>query len=272
MQERQRIDVMGCPVDPLTMEQTLQRVRELIADGGPHQHMAVNANKLVMMHSDPELARVVRESSLINADGSGVVLASRFLGHPLPARVTGVDLFDHLMGLCRDEGYRPFLLGAKQEVLERCANNVLARYPGLELAGMRNGYFTEEEERLVAEQIRESKADMLFVAISSPKKEKFLGTWLEQMRVPFCMGVGGTFDVFAGKTPRAPEWVQQAHMEWAFRLAQEPRRMWKRYLVSNTKFAVRLMQARYLGYRIPDGRVHGGHGSSARVPRAGSHA
>jgi len=241
---------MGIPIDCLTMEQTLARVEEMIASGQPHQHMAINAGKVVSMTKDPELLRVVVGCDLINADGAAIVYASRVLGQPLPERVAGVDLFTLLVERAAERGWRPYFLGAKEEVVSEVVRRFEALYPQLRVAGCRNGYFRDEDEPGIAQAIRESGADLLFVAITSPKKEKFLGRWMPEMGVPYCMGVGGSFDVVAGVTQRAPRVLQDAGLEWFWRFAQEPRRMWRRYLVGNTTFVARVLQARLTGYRL----------------------
>ena len=245
-----RIDLMGIPIDCLGFDETLDRIEEMIAEGGTHQHMAVNAGKVVTMTQDAELARIVAGCDLINADGAAVVMASQFLGQPLPERVAGVDLFVALIGRASERGYRPYFLGARPEIVEEVVRIFTAEYPKLEVAGWRDGYFGDEEEEEIVAAIRGSGAHMVFVAIPSPKKEKFLGRWLEAMEIPFCMGVGGSFDVVAGKTSRAPKVLQNVGLEWAWRLAQEPRRMWRRYLVGNTVFVARVLQARFSSYRI----------------------
>ena len=247
-----RVDLMGCPVDGLTLRQTVARVRELVRRGEPTQHMCVNANKVVQMHGDPELRRIVRESDLISADGAGVMLASHLLGRPLPTRVTGVDLFMELMRLAPLEGWRPYLIGARPEVIERTVGVLEERFPGLRLAGYRDGYFKEAEDEEVARTIRASQADLLFVGMPSPRKEIFLGRWLAEMEVPFAMGVGGTFDVVAGHVQRAPRWARDSGLEWAFRLAQEPRKMWRRNVYGSTTFLYRTVRASQGAYRLPE--------------------
>lgn len=247
-----RVDLMGCPIDSLTLRQTVARVRELVELGEPAQHMCVNANKVVQMHADAELRRIVRDSTLISADGAGVVLASRLLGRPIPSRVTGVDLFLELMRLAPLEGWRPYLIGAKPEVIERTVEVLQGRFPGLRLAGYRDGYFKEDEDPAIAAQIRDSGADLLFVGMPSPRKETFLGRHLHTMDVPFTMGVGGTFDVVSGTVQRAPGWAQRSGLEWAFRLAQEPRKMWRRNVYGSTTFLYRTVCASRGTYRLPE--------------------
>ncbi|GAB1390914.1 MAG: hypothetical protein AMXMBFR78_17780 [Rubrivivax sp.] len=231
-----RIEMMGCIIDNLSMEETLQTIEGFIASGKPHQHVVVNVDKLVKVQKDPELRRIINDCALINADGMPVVWASRLLGKRLKERVAGVDLFDALMGRAAVKGWRVFLLGAKEEVVAQVRALYTERYPALVIAGHRNGYWKPEEEQQVVDEITAARADLLFVAISSPKKEQFLGTYQARMRIPFAMGVGGTFDVFAGKVKRAPLWMQRAGLEWFFRFLQEPRRMFRRYFIEDAAF------------------------------------
>ena len=237
-----RIRFMGCPVDALDMAQTIRRIEEFIRDRKPRQHVVVNAAKLVEIQGDEELRQIICSCDLINADGMPIVWASRLLGTPLPARVAGSDLFQNLVRVCAEKGYRPFFFGARQWVVERVVEVFKARYPALDVAGFRNGYYSEEEEPGIAEMIRDSKADILFVGFSSPKKEKFLRKWMSVMQVPFSMGVGGSFDVIAGLTKRAPLWMQNCGLEWFYRFLQEPRRLWKRYLTTNSVFVYLLIK------------------------------
>jgi N-acetylglucosaminyldiphosphoundecaprenol N-acetyl-beta-D-mannosaminyltransferase len=228
---------MGCQIDNLTMEETLQKVEEFIVDGTPHQHVVVNVDKLVKASRDPELRQIINDCALVNVDGMPVVWASRLLGKPLKERVAGVDLFEALMRHAAEKGWRVFLLGAREEVVSKVATTYQRKYPRLTLAGYRNGYWKgEEEERKVVEQIRDSQADLLFVAISSPKKEQFLGRYQAEMKIPFAMGVGGTFDVSIGLVKRAPVWMQRSGLEWFYRFLQEPRRMFRRYFIDDMAF------------------------------------
>jgi N-acetylglucosaminyldiphosphoundecaprenol N-acetyl-beta-D-mannosaminyltransferase len=231
-----RIDLMGCKVDNLNMEETLGAVEGFIRAGTPHQHVVVNVDKIVKASRDPGLRRIINDCDLINADGMPVVWASRLLGKPLKERVTGVDLFEALMARAAQKGWRVFLLGAREEVVSGVARLYPARYPGLAIAGYRNGYWKPEEEAQVVAQIAAARADILFVAISSPKKEAFLARHQAAMQVPFAMGVGGTFDVAVGLVKRAPVWMQNAGLEWFYRFLQEPRRMFRRYFIDDMAF------------------------------------
>lgn len=238
-----RIELMGCPMDVARMGETVTVIDDAVAAGRFTQHVVVNVAKLVNMRKDPELDASVRECDIINIDGMGVVLGARMLGHDVPERVAGVDLFHALLAMSAQRGYSVYLLGAKDEVVAETARRVQQQYPGLKLAGYHHGYFWDDEEATV-ERIRASGAQLLFVAITSPKKENFINRWRDQLGVTFVMGVGGTFDVVAGKVNRAPLWMQKYGLEWLYRVIQEPRRMWKRYLVTNCQFAWLLMKAK----------------------------
>lgn len=231
-----RINLMNCRIDALDMHETVLEAERYINQRKPCQHVVVNVAKLVAMQKDPALKQIISQCSIINADGMPLVWASRLLGTPLPCRVAGVDLFQELVAVCSHKGYRPYFFGARQWVVEKMVETFTDRYPKLDIAGFRNGYFDVSEAQQIAGDIRKSRADMLFVGFSSPMKEQFLSRWMTHMQVPFCMGVGGSFDIIAGKTLRAPSWMQDAGLEWLYRVIQEPGRMWKRYAKTNPVF------------------------------------
>ena len=233
---RRRIAMMGCQIDNLTMEETVQAVEGFIVSGRPHQHVVVNVDKLVKASRDPELRRIINACALVNADGMPVVWAARLLGKPLKERVAGIDLFEALMRRAAERGWRVFLLGAREEVVSGVKDAYEQKYRGLNIAGCRNGYWQPDEEAQVVAQIAAARADLLFVAISSPRKEQFLGQYQDRMRIPFAMGVGGTFDVAVGKVKRAPPWMQKSGLEWFYRFLQEPRRMFRRYFIDDMAF------------------------------------
>lgn len=226
------------------MSDTVKLIDEKVSSGSFVQHVVVNVAKLVNMRKDSALAESVRACDIINIDGMGVVWGARLCGHQVPERVAGVDLFHELLEMGERRGFPVYLLGAKEEVVSRVAEKVGEQYPGLEIAGYHHGYFWDDE-RAVVEKIRASGAKLLFVAITSPKKENFINKWRDQLGVNFVMGVGGTFDVVAGKVKRAPQWMQRAGLEWLYRVLQEPRRMWKRYLVTNSQFAWLLVKEKF---------------------------
>ena len=246
-----RVNIMGVPVDALSMSETVDKIIGHIERGDQTQHMAINPAKVVRMMEDAEVRKTVRRCEVISADGIGFVWASRLLGNPLPERVTGIELMDRLMEQAAQRQLKPYFLGAKEEVVTAAVEHYQSKHPELLFAGYRNGYFKKEEEQSIADAIRESGADMLFVAISSPKKEQFLGSWRDRMHVPYCMGVGGSFDVIAGKVDRAPEWMQKRGLEWSYRWIQEPRRMLRRNMVDTPKFLVLALAYRLTGLEVP---------------------
>lgn len=228
---------LNIPIDALTMIETLEKVDSAITLNKQIHHTVVNAGKVVLMQTDKELEKSVIEADIINADGKAIVWAANLLGHKLPERVSGIDLMEELVKRSFEKGYKCFFLGATQDVVNRLVEIYKEQYSDDIIAGYRNGYFEKNEEEQIAKEISDSGANMLFVAITSPKKEIFLNTYKNQLtNVNFVMGVGGSFDVIAGKVKRAPLWMQNFGLEWFYRVVQEPKRMWKRYLVGNTKF------------------------------------
>mgnify|MGYP001392480387 CR=1 FL=1 len=230
-----RIEVMGCPMDVATISETVDKIDQAVAKNQFTQHVVVNVAKLINMQTDQALNSSVRNCDIINIDGMGVVLGARFLGYTIHERVAGIDLFYSLVSMSSKKDYPIYLLGSKDEVVKNTAAKLKILYPKLKIAGYHHGYFWENEKAIV-EKIQASGAKLLFVAITSPKKENFINRWKEKLGVSFVMGVGGTFDIVGGKVKRAPKWMQNYGLEWLFRIIQEPKRMWKRYLVTNTKF------------------------------------
>jgi N-acetylglucosaminyldiphosphoundecaprenol N-acetyl-beta-D-mannosaminyltransferase len=233
-----RANILGCAIDRLDLDETVARCDMLIRSRAGAQHVVVNAAKLVALRKDPRLRDVVARCSLVSADGQSVVWASRLLGDPLPERVAGIDLMEQLLALAETRGYRIFILGARADVLDRAVSRLGKRYPRLKIAGYRDGWFVDDDSEVVCAEIRAAEPDILLVAMSSPRKEFWLDRYGRELGVPFMMGVGGSIDVIAGATRRAPRWMQQVGLEWLFRLLQEPRRLWRRYLVTNSQFAL----------------------------------
>ena len=232
-----RINFLSIPIDAVSMEQTIEIADNCIQNNEKIQHVVINAGKVVAMQKDKDLFNSVVACNLINADGQSIVWAARFLGLKIPERVTGIDLMENLVQLAHQRKYKCFFFGAKEEVVSKVVSTYSEKYDPKIIAGYRNGYYSKEEEMNIAIQIKESGANFLFVAMTSPKKEIFLNEYKDILgNVNFTMGVGGSFDVIAGITQRAPRWMQKIGMEWFFRLLQEPRRMWKRYLIGNFKF------------------------------------
>ena len=202
----------------------------------PHTVITANASIICMMRRDPDLRRACLGGDLVVPDGMSVVWAARLAGASFPERVTGVDLMARLLAAGSERGLGAYFLGARREVVSKLADDCARRHPGLRVVGSRDGYFSLGDHQAIAEEIRERAPHLLFVGMPTPFKETWCERHRERLNVPVIMGVGGAFDVLAGFVRRAPRWVQSAGLEWAWRLAMEPRKMWKRYLVTNAEF------------------------------------
>jgi N-acetylglucosaminyldiphosphoundecaprenol N-acetyl-beta-D-mannosaminyltransferase len=244
--------VCGLPVHSLTLEESVAAAETLIEDDGPHQHVVLNAAKVVRAHDDPELARIIRSCSLVNADGQSVVWAGCLLGNPLPERVAGIDFMLALWRSAARRGYRVYLLGAEARVVQETAR--IAADQGIHVVGHRGGYWDEAQESHVVAAVREARPDILFLAVPSPRKDFFLARRQSELGCALAVGVGGSFDVVAGLRSRAPRWMQRTGLEWSYRLVQEPGRMFLRYAVGNTRFVA--LTAAYWAQRQTGAREH----------------
>lgn len=234
---RKLLIILGVPVDDLNMNQALLRLEDFIAigraTGRTHQVATVNADFVVNSLHDAELRRILQESDMATADGMPLVLGARLLGVPLADRVTGADLVPALAERAAQKGYSIYLLGARPGVGQRASEILQDRYPGLQIVGVMSppNVPIQEMDRSILDHIKAAKPDILLVAFGNPKQEKWIRLYAHELAVPVCIGVGGTFDMIAGLTKRAPVWMQRAGIEWLFRLAQEPKRLWKRYVL-----------------------------------------
>ncbi|PTP14234.1 glycosyltransferase [Vibrio sp. 10N.286.51.C3] len=236
--------VFECEVNNSTMKETLDVITHRINNSIFTQHCVVNVAKIVNMQSDQRLKESVTSCDVVNIDGMGVVWGGRLLGCNIPERVAGIDLYSELISLAADNSWPVYFLGASDNIVRSVVEIEQSRHPDLIVAGFNHGYFGEDEKPVV-EDIRNSGARLLFVAITSPKKENFINKWKGQLNVDFVMGVGGTFDVIAGKVNRAPVWMQKSGLEWLYRVLQEPKRMAKRYFVTNSMFILLCFKARF---------------------------
>lgn len=244
-----RHTLFGVALDPLTMDETVQRCLDAVRRGEQIEIGMVNAAKLVNMRRDPALAEAVAGCDLVLADGQAVVWAGRVLGVRLPERVAGIDLFMRLLAAAEVADIPVYLLGAQQEVLEMMLRQISERFPKLRVAGSRNGYFGDSEQEGIADSVADSGARLLFLGMTSPKKEIFTAGYGKRTGVHVVHGVGGSFDILAGITKRAPLVWQRMGLEWFYRTLQEPRRLGKRYLTTNAAFLA--MTVRELIHRTP---------------------
>jgi N-acetylglucosaminyldiphosphoundecaprenol N-acetyl-beta-D-mannosaminyltransferase len=232
-----RQNFLGVPIDCLTLADTIVAVDRAIRSQQCLRHVCINVAKFVAMRTNKDLEQDVHSSDIISADGMGIVWAARLMGIAIPERVAGIDLMEGVLRLCVARRYRPYFLGAAPDVLKVASLNIQDRFSGLELAGVQHGYFGSDQESDVIAAIKDSRADCLFIGMPTPRKERLLARFHNDFGVPFIMGVGGTFDVLAGRVHRAPRLVQNIGFEWLFRTIQEPLRLGPRYIKTNVAFA-----------------------------------
>lgn len=225
--ELNSIDLLGMRVDRVDMEGALSLIGRFIAEGTPHQILTADASMVVTASEDPEFAAIAAEADLVTADGAGILWATKRLGRPVRAKVSGVDLAARCCALSAEKGWRIFFFGAAPGIAEEARARMLARYPRAQIVGFRDGFFTPEEEGRIVEEIKAARPDILLVALGIPKQEKFIHRHKAALGVPVSIGVGGTFDVFSGMVRRAPKWMQNSGLEWAYRLLSNPKKISK---------------------------------------------
>lgn len=232
------VELLGIPISTLDWDETLKHIEQLISSGKPNIIVTADTSALVRAQEDDDFKRILKNASLVTPDGIGVVIAARLLGYSLTQRICGVELMDKLCAMAATNGYRVFLLGAKEGVAELAAKRLSEKHRGLKIVGTHHGYFSEAEEEKVVELIRQSKPHILFVAMGIPKQEKWIAKHLQELSVPVCIGVGGSFDVYAGVVKRAPRWVQRICMEWLYRAIKEPHRFKRLIAIPKLLFLV----------------------------------
>jgi N-acetylglucosaminyldiphosphoundecaprenol N-acetyl-beta-D-mannosaminyltransferase len=221
------VRVLDVPISRVTNEEALALLKEFVRSDAPHVVVTADAAAVVTAAADPEFRAVVHGADLVTPDSAGMLWAARRLGSPLPERVSGVDLVDQLCRLAGKHGWSVFFYGAAPGVAEAAAARLQERCPGMRIAGTAHGFLSETEQIALEERIREAKPDLLFVAMGIPRQEKWIWKRKEALGVPVAMGVGGSFDVFAGRVTRAPVWMQRHSLEWLYRLCKNPRKISK---------------------------------------------
>lgn len=234
----QRRDILGCNFHSVTTTDALAHISDWSSheERRTHTIVTVNVAILMLMRSDKRLAEAVSKADLVVADGAPIVWVSKWLRSRLPERVTGIDLMERMLEEGSRQRLRVFLLGTTEERLRALVRTVQLRYPGVEIAGCRNGYFSAAEHDDIVRQVRESRADVLLVGMPAPFKEIWCEDHRDALQTPAVLGVGGAFDVMAGFVARAPKPLQTVGLEWLWRLAMEPRKLWRRYLTTNSQF------------------------------------
>jgi N-acetylglucosaminyldiphosphoundecaprenol N-acetyl-beta-D-mannosaminyltransferase len=217
------LDLLGMRVSRVNREQAMALLRAYIRSGRPHHVVTADASGHVIAASDPEFLRIVNRAALVTPDSAGILWAARLLGRPLEERVSGVDLAEALCAESAAEGYGVYLYGAAPGVAEAAAARIRERYPGARIVGTADGYRNSpEQQRALLTDIMERRPAVLLVALGIPRQEKWIARHLPELRVPVCMGVGGTLDVLSGRVTRAPVWMQRRGLEWLYRLWKNP--------------------------------------------------
>jgi len=238
-----RIDILGVPVDCVSMNAALDCVDEFVTRPGAATIFAINPEKVMKARQDPWLLDQMRGAALLIPDGIGVVWAARLLGRASLERVPGADLMSGICGRATAKGYRIFLYGAAPETNALARTALEQRFPGIAIVGNRHGYVTQAEMPALVSEINASGAQILFVALGSPRQELWMAHHLPELTIKVCQGVGGTFDVIAGTVRRAPASWQATNLEWAYRLLMDPRRLPRQ--TSLPRFAWRVLAARF---------------------------
>ncbi len=239
-----RIKLFDIEIDNVTLDQAVKVLVDRLEADAPTQVSFVNADCVNIACKSPEYLQALQQSDLVFADGIGVRLAGEVLGRPVRDNVNGTDLFPRLAAVMEGRGKRIYLLGGRPGVAEGVARWLAKNYPGVELAGWRDGYFSAEEEAEVIEEIRGCNADLVLVAFGAPRQELWIRRHLSRLGAKVVIGVGGLLDFYSGRIPRAPRWIRKVGLEWCYRLCREPKRLWRRYLVGNVVFLVRLARMR----------------------------
>ncbi len=237
-----KIDILGVKVDPVTMSQAVAQVQDYMDEKKNVLIATANAEMIMRATHDKELQAILNDAALVVPDGAGTVWAAHHLGHDMPERVAGFDLAQELMRIAPQRKRRVFFFGSAPGVAEKAKAKAEKLYPGIEIVGVRNGFFTEKDEPEIIAQIKEAKPDLLLAALGVPKQEKWLYKHKEELGVPVSIGVGGTLDVMAGVMKRAPLWMQKAKLEWLFRGMLQPKRAGR--LMALPKFVLKVHAAK----------------------------
>jgi len=242
----ERINMLGITMHNLTMPEAVKQITSIALAGDTAQVSFVNADCANIAFERPDYRKVLQRSRLVLADGIGVRLAGKLLNQNIRENVNGTDLLPFLCASMEREGLRLYLLGGRPGVPEAAVNRLEKEYPNLNICGSHHGYFSEREQPAMIEEIARANVDVLLVAFGVPKQETWISSHQEELGAKVCVGVGGLLDFYSGRIPRAPDWMRELGMEWVYRFIQEPRRMWRRYLVGNVVFLLRVLRERML--------------------------
>jgi len=230
------VHVFNIRINPLTRSAFMSIIENSIRNGKQIAQFGVNSATINDIVRNEEFRHTINNADLVHIDGMSVVWALRSFGYTVPERVATPDLADDILAMADRERMSIFLFGAQQDTLSLCQKNIAVKFPNLVITGSRNGYYKPEEEEGIFDLINQAKPDILLLGMSSPKKELFFESYRHRLEARYILGVGGYFDIMSGLIRRAPHWMQDTGLEWLFRLMQEPRRLWKRYLIGIFQF------------------------------------
>lgn len=224
MNARKYADILGARVDLVNTMQSMDRIKYFIKNRQTAHVITLNAEIVYQALSTPELLKIINGADLVTPDGIGIVWAGRHLGYPFEERVSGIDLLYLICEQAPRENWKIYLLGAAPGIADEASRQLAQDYPGINICGTHNGYFSEEQQQVIMEEIKQLQPDILFVALGAPGQEYWINQFKFALAVPVAIGVGGSFDVVAGVKSRAPQWVIKANLEWLYRLLKEPNR------------------------------------------------
>ncbi len=230
------IKIFNIRVHPWRKSDFVSVIKSNLENGNQLTQIGVNSASVNELTRNDELRRAVNNADLVNIDGMSVVWALCFLGYKVPERIATPDLADAVLAMAEKERFSVFLFGAREQNIFTCAKNLVITFPELVIAGYRNGYYQAEDESLIVDMINKAKPDILLIGMPSPQKELFFEKYRNELTSKYILGVGGYFDIVSGYTKRAPKWMQNIGMEWFYRFIQEPRRLWRRYLIGIIQF------------------------------------
>jgi len=232
----EEINIFNIKINPLRRPDFLSIIEKGIKSGRQIAQFGVNSATINDIVRNEEFRYTINNADLVHIDGMSVVWALRSFGYTVPERVATPDLADDILAMADRQGLSIFLFGAKESTLSLCQQNIEKKFPNLIISGSRNGYYKPEEEKEIFDLINKARPDILLLGMSSPKKELFFESYRHKLEARYILGVGGYFDIMSGLIRRAPRWMQDTGLEWLFRLMQEPRRLWKRYLIGIHQF------------------------------------
>ncbi|KUG05314.1 n-acetylmannosaminyltransferase [hydrocarbon metagenome] len=244
MPDRKKADILGCGIDLLNVDETMERINYLIESGTAEQVITLNAEIAYTARQDRQLQTIINSASLVTPDGIGIVWAGRLMGYEIKDRITGIDLIHKVSEKAVNQGWKIYLLGAAPGMADKAARNLSGLYPGLQIAGSDHGYHRQEDMEEVINCINLVRPDILLVALGAPRQEFWINNYKDRLDVPVCIGVGGSFDVIAGVKKRAPDYFIKLNLEWLYRLLSEPARI-KRQAVLPL-FVLQVLKSKYL--------------------------